>query len=359
MKVFVTGATGFVGRYVVARLVANGHEVTAFVRPTSPVATLQTAIETGHVTVARGELSTGLGLADAMSGHDVIVHLAAVKGGDYFSRFAGTVVGTENLLKAAQAANVTELVAISTFSVYEYAALKAGSLFDESAPVVTNPKGRDEYTETKMYQDELYQDFGALPGNRMVMIRPGMIYGRGEEWHPLLGGDLGPVYLRIGSKVRPPIVYVENVADAIALAAQHLHSPANAPVGDIDGLVINLVDDHLPTQDEYVNKLKVLAIGSDSITFPRYVKVPFQVMKAAAVAAQAVNVRVFKGRAKLPGVAVPAQIDARFKSFRYSNQRAKSALGWSPRFSLDTALERCVSKRDLAADILAAPAQES
>ncbi len=340
-KIFVTGATGFLGRHVVNQAAAAGHEVVALVRPSSSARVLAPAEQTGNLTIACGDLSSRAGLTEAMTGVDAIVHLAAVKGGDYFSRFAGTVIGTENVLACATEAGVSNLVAISTFSVYDYGERKANTLFDESFPVIQDPTGRDEYAETKLYQDELYQRFADLTGNRMVMIRPGMIYGENELWHPLLGGEFGPINLRVGFKVRPPITYVENTAEAIVLATAVLLDPASAE--SVDDEVINVVDDDLPTNAEYAKRVSAL------IDAPSSVPVPLPIMQGVAKVGAFINRRAFEGRAKLPSIALPDQVDARFKPFRYSNEKAKRLLGWTPRYSLDEALARSTAPDERAA----------
>ncbi len=338
-RIFVSGATGFVGRHVVAEAVSRGHHVVAMVRPASSASALDPVAATGRLSIVRADLAAPTGIAEAMAGCDAVLHLAAVKGGDFFSRFAGTVVGTETLLNAARAAEVRRLVAVSTFSVYDYGAIKAGSVFDESFPVIADPRGRDEYAETKLYQDELYWEFGAAPDNHLVMMRPGMIYGRDQLWHPLLGGEFGPIDLRVGAKARPPISYVENTAQALVLAAEVLCDPQTTD--SVDGQVINIVDNDLPTQAYYAERVKEL------VEVPKSLFVPRPVMKAAAVAVAAVNRRFFDGRAKVPSIALPDQIDARFKPFVYQNAKAKRLLGWSPRFGLDEALRRSASSEDL------------
>ena len=342
-KIFITGATGFVGRHVVAEAVARGHHVVALVRPASSASSLDPAIATGRLTLARGDLASR-DLSELMAGCDAVLHLAAVKGGDFFSRFSGTVIGTESLLDAARAAGVHNLVAVSTFSVYDYGKRPANTLFDESFPVIDDPRGRDEYAETKLYQDELYEAFAAEDSNHMVMIRPGMIYGRDQLWHPLLGGEFGPIDLRVGSRARPPITYVENTAEALVLAAEALLDPDR--MASVDDQVINLVDDDLPTQADYVQKVQAL---EDT---PSAVLVPLPIMKAAATTVAAINRRLFDGRMKVPSIALPDQVDARFKPFDYRNSKAKRLLGWTPRFSLDAALRRSAGTVDLVADRL-------
>ncbi|MDQ6801483.1 MAG: NAD(P)H-binding protein, partial [Acidobacteriota bacterium] len=72
MRVFLTGATGYVGAAVAAALHDRGHEITALVRPESEARDLR---ERGAVIVA-GDLRTLPDLSDALKGHDAYVHTA-------------------------------------------------------------------------------------------------------------------------------------------------------------------------------------------------------------------------------------------------------------------------------------------
>jgi GDP-4-dehydro-6-deoxy-D-mannose reductase len=83
MRVLVTGADGFAGRYLVRSLVAGGHRVTAAVRPGGePASRWLTRSEAGQVTEAELQLeSAESGAALVSQPHDAVVHLAAVASG--------------------------------------------------------------------------------------------------------------------------------------------------------------------------------------------------------------------------------------------------------------------------------------
>ena len=97
MKALVTGANGFLGRHVVAALIARGIEVRAMVRPAAWVEELGWP---ASAEVFRADLRTSRELRRAFEGVDVLIHLAAVVSGAEDAQFAGTVVGTERLLEA-------------------------------------------------------------------------------------------------------------------------------------------------------------------------------------------------------------------------------------------------------------------
>ncbi len=338
MKLYITGATGFVGSYVVAEALARGHEVVAVVRPSSSSA-LGTDEGSG-VTAARVDLRSRQGLADSLAGVDAVIHLAAAKSGDFHTQFAGTVVATENLLAAMEEAGVAKLVGISTFSVYDFLHTKPGTLIDEDALIDDTPALRDEYAQTKLVQEELYQRFGITDDRQVVILRPGMIYGADNLWHALLGAEFGPRFLKIGSKATLPMAYVENCAEAMVLAAEKLHETPSA----VDGQIINIVDDNLPTQEQYAE------LVSARMETPPSIALPWPVVKTAAGMLKKGNQVLLNGRAKFPGIAVPDRLHARFKPLRYTNRRAKELLGWSPKYDFASAIERSIEAQERKAE---------
>lgn len=330
-RILITGASGFVGSEVVRQARRRGHRVVALIRPAGRVP--DGFGDDEDLELARLDLRSSDGLVDALDGVDSVIHLAAAKAGDLSSQFAGTVVATEHLLAAMGQAGVRDLVAISTFSVYDYGSLASGALLDEQSPIDTAPARRDEYARTKLVQETLYRHFGELPDHRVAILRPGMIYGADNLWHALLGTGLGPAFLRIGARATLPLTYVENCAEAMVLAAEVL-AEADSP---LDGETINIVDDDLPTQAAYVAAVQART------TIPPTITVPWPLVRAGAGLLGAINRRWLDGRAKFPGIAVAERLDARFKPLRYTNDKAKRLLGWTPRHSLDEAIERSLA----------------
>ncbi|MFT4217170.1 MAG: NAD(P)-dependent oxidoreductase [Micropruina sp.] len=332
MKVFITGATGFVGAYAVADALAAGHDVAALARPASanPLASIA---RHPRLNVVRADLRDRRTLAGALDDVDAVIHLAAAKSGDFSTQFAGTVLATENLLNAMADSPVRRLVAISTFSVYDYSSLPAGSQIDESTPLESVPARRDEYPRTKLIQETLYRE--AASDFEVVILRPGMIYGRDNLWHSLLGSPLGPRFLKVGGHSVLPMTYVENCVQAMTLG---LTSDRAA------GTTLNLVDDDLPTQAEYIRALARYQEIPSSVT------VPWPVLRLLASSLAYANRRLVGGRAKFPGIVVPERLDARFKPFVYTNRAAKQVLDWQPRYSLEESFARSVSDIDLVAE---------
>ncbi len=320
MRIFVTGASGFVGSAVVDMALARGHEVTRLVRhaPGSPRA--------GVVDV-EGDIRDATAWSHALDDIDAVVHLAAAKGGDFHTQFATTVVGTEVLLGAMRGRGVRRLVHVSTFSVYDYRVLAVGDTLDERSTLEARPLDRDDYAQTKLVQEQLVRAFAVVDGD-VTIVRPGAVYGPGNLWDGGLAALLpGGIGLAIAPLGRLKLTYVENCAEAIVLAVER--------PGAI-GTTLNVVDDELPTQWGFAR-----AQRRHGIPVPRAVPVPYRGARAAANLVAFANRRFIGGRAKFPGIVVPAKLDAQFRPLRYSNEEAKRVLAWRPRVTLDEALRRC------------------
>ena len=326
MKLLVTGATGFLGRYVADLAIDRGHEVRAVVRPASEAANLAW-YQHPRVELARVDLRCKAGLVEAVCGVDAVVHLAADKTGDFYGQFAANVVATENLLEAMRQANVKRLVAISTFSVYDCLRMRGGAVLDESSPIEKDAPARDDYAQTKLVQEKLIRDHAEEHGLALTVLRPGVIYGRDNLYNAWLGVALSDqLWIRTGAHARLPLTYVENCAEAIVLAAEMRQAV---------GQVINIVDDDLPTQRRYARELQQRLTPR-----PRIVPVSWTVTRLTARCAWLTNKLLLGGRAKVPSILIPARLHARGKPLRYSNEKLKETLGWRPRYSMAEALGR-------------------
>lgn len=295
MRIAVTGASGFIGRHVVAQAERRGHEVLAFGGPSSSSA-------------LRMDLRTGIGLADALRGCEVVIHCAAAMNGDLTTQTAITVDGTRNLLSAMKAAGVRDVVLIGTFAVYDYAQLGKDASLDEDAPLDTRLELRAPYIRVKQEQEQLVR---GVPGISWTIVRPGLVYGPGRTWFHHLGAQLpGGIWLCLAPESVLPLVHVESCAQAIVLAAEN---PAAR------GQILNLVDDNVPARGQYVAQLAARRVPA-----PRRIHLSWTVLSSMA--------RLARGVAghRVPDLLNPASLNARCKPLHYSNARAKTVLGWQP-----------------------------
>jgi nucleoside-diphosphate-sugar epimerase len=175
MKVFVTGATGFIGSEVARRLRARGDEVQALVRDRGRAAGLE---KIGcHLVV--GELSDLAVIRSGMNGCDAVIHGAAIyEVGIPKSRrpamYEANVEGTENVLAVALELKLKKAVYISTVNAFGNT---EGRVVDETH--LHNEHYVSYYDETKHQAHKVAWDFIAR-GLPLVIVQPGGVYGPGD-----------------------------------------------------------------------------------------------------------------------------------------------------------------------------------
>lgn len=260
--ILITGGTGFIGRKVVENLRGRGFRRVRCLTRSGIDASLtgNWANGRGELEVMRGNLLSREDCARAVQGATVVYHLAAARGEKSFSdAYLNSVVTTRNLLDAlVHRACVRRFVNISSFTVYT----KRGEVLDESCPIEENPALRGEaYCFAKCRQEEIVQHYGRDHRVPCVILRPGYVYGPGNEGiSSRIGIGTFGIFLHLGGSNRVPLSYVDNCADAIVRAGI---TPG------IDGEIINVVDDDLPTSREFLRMYKKYVRHFHSIYLPR------------------------------------------------------------------------------------------
>lgn len=176
MAVLVTGATGFVGTWLVRELVKRGEEVRVLHRPTSNLLDLD-----GLPFLSRlGDICDPDSLREAVSGADTVFHLAGVVGYSKAMRklmYDVNVRGTRNVIEAMQHAPRARLVYMS--SVVAIGASFDGTPLNESSPF--NLRHLDlGYFETKREAEELVVDAHRHGRIDCVIVNPSTIYGAAD-----------------------------------------------------------------------------------------------------------------------------------------------------------------------------------
>ncbi len=319
MKALVTGANGFLGRYVVRALLARGIAVRAMVRP---AARLEGLGWPSSVEVFRADLRTSRDLPRAFDGVDVLLHLAAVVSGGEDAQFAGTVAGTERLLEGMAATACQRLVLCSSFSVYNYSAV-SGTL-DEDSPLHQTPDlyARDGYTIAKWWQERVTRRCAEKFGWDLTVLRPGFIWGRDHGYLAALGQQFGRHHLVIGPLTRIPMTHVENCADVFALAVD----------GRARGQTLNVVDDPGERIWTYLADY-MRGTGNRGWRLP----VPYWL---AIMMVRLGFATVFRTATKVPGILMPRRFESRFKPLHFDNRKLRETLGWSPPLDYPKCLAR-------------------
>ncbi|MGH2872314.1 MAG: NAD-dependent epimerase/dehydratase family protein [Solirubrobacteraceae bacterium] len=299
MRVFVAGATGVIGRQLVPRLVAAGHEVTGMARSESKRGMLYGM---GAVPVVADALDPEQ-VADAVARAtpDVIVHqltaIGAVDTRQFDRGFAATnrlrTEGTDHLLSAGQAAGVGRFVAQGVGSYAAYARTGTSSKGEED-PLDTSPVR--EMRETQAAIHHLEDAVLGASWTEGIVLRYGVFYGPGTSLAP--GGE----QFELVRKRRFPVVgdgrgvwsfvHVADAAEATVAAVEHGRRG-----------VYNVVDDDPAPVAEWVPALARSLGAKHPMRVPRLIG------------------RLFAGEA---GLLMMTEIRGA------SNERAKRELGWVP-----------------------------
>ncbi len=256
----------------------------------------------------------------------IIYHLAAGRGEKSFSdAFMNSVVTTRNLLEAVlRHACLRRFVNVSSFATYTNRDKPKGRLLDETCPIEEHPELRnDPYCFAKVKQDELVMEYGQKHGIPFVILKPGYVHGPGN---PGISGRVGidtfGIFLHLGGGNRVPLTYVDNCAEAIVLAGL---KPG------INGEVFNVVDDCLPSSRKFLRLYKRNVKHFRSVYVPRFASYLFCFLWEWYSE---------WSQGQLPPTFNRRRWHAEWKGSRYSNEKLKSVLGWTPRVSLAEGLTR-------------------
>jgi NADH dehydrogenase len=159
MKVFLTGATGFVGKNLLQKLLAEGHAVRAALRglPGQKARLVQGFHEKRDFQYVPGDVVEGTGLDRGMQGCDAVIHLVGIiteKGKNTFERVHH--LGTRNVVEAAKRAGIKRFFHMSALGV--------------------RADGPAEYQRSKWRGEEEVRQSG-IP---YCILRPSLIFGPGD-----------------------------------------------------------------------------------------------------------------------------------------------------------------------------------
>jgi len=249
MKVFLTGATGFVGSHLLKRLISEGHTVRVLVRdpataglPASP-----------QVEAVPGDVVEGTGLDEGMKGCDAVIHLVGIiieSRGATFERLHH--LGTRNVVEAAKRNRIGRFVQMSALGV--------------------RADGVAEYQTSKWKAEEAVRQSG-IP---YCILRPSLIFGPGDGFVTQMLDVMRKALLirPVPGDGRPKFrpVFIEDVT---ACFVQALTTPAAT------GKTIELGGAEELTLNEILAEIAAVA----GIRKPA-LHVPMPVMMAAATVAQ-------------------------------------------------------------------------
>jgi predicted dehydrogenase/nucleoside-diphosphate-sugar epimerase len=240
--VAVLGGTGFVGRATVARLLQEGLSVAVMARGTEGLPPLFSG---PRMRLLRGDIADAGAVAQAVAGAGAVVNLAHGGGGaDYAAIRAAMVGGAEVVARACLAAGTTRLVHVGSIASL-YLGPGAGPVTGATPP---DPEAdrRGDYARAKAECDRMLLGLHEQEGLPVVILRPGLVVGRGTSpIHSGLGFFNAEQHVIGWNRGRNPLPFV--LADDVASAILGALRTEQAV-----GRCYNLVGDVQPTAREYL-----------------------------------------------------------------------------------------------------------
>lgn len=317
----VTGATGFIGHTLAARLLERGDRVRLLVRDPARARDLSAA----GAELAVGDVSRPSTLPAAVDGVEVVVHLAGlVKAVTREELFRVNAGGTRAVARAAAAAGRPRFVLVSS--------LAAAGPSREGRPRVEEdrPAPVSQYGESKLAaEDELRELAGRLEA---TVVRPPAVYGpRDPEFLPALFrmARTGVVVKAGFGDKRYSLIHVQDLADAILLAAER-----GKRLGASGNEGIYFADDGTVRGWEELGRLTLEALGRRGVMLPLPEAVSWLAAGASTLASR------LTGRAAI--LSLDKMMEIREAAWTCSSERARRELGWAPRHELAEGLRQSV-----------------
>lgn len=214
MRILITGATGFVGTALCRRMIHEGWQVRGAVRSLSD----QARLPAGVAAVPVGSIGPDTVWTHALSGVDIVVHLAArthvthevdVDPLNAYRRI--NVAATERLARAAAAAGVKRFIYLSSVKVNGEGRAEPYTEQDRPAP-------EDPYGISKWEAEQALRRIAAETGMDVVILRPPLVYGPGVKANflALINVVRRGIPLPFASvQNRRSLLYLGNLVDAI------------------------------------------------------------------------------------------------------------------------------------------------
>jgi nucleoside-diphosphate-sugar epimerase len=321
MKIFITGATGYVGTNLIPRLKQEKHEITCLIRKTENHINNELF---DRCNLIKGDITDRETYRGACNGAEIVIHLAVATpitniSGNKCVYNETNVIGTQNLLEECKIAKPKRIICFSSTAAIGRPRV---NLIDENTPLTPV----NNYGKSKKDADELiplYVKKDLLP---IITICFPHIYGPGEV-HDLLKivkmikkGILpqigfGPNYL--------PMIYISDAIDAILLAM------LNGVLGEK-----YIIADEDPHDIRMIRKYVLSAIG---ISRPFYPFIP----KYAGILGAYVLEFLFRAIGSSPPIKAE-NIKSIVAARRLSIQKAKKDLGFIPKVNFKQGINHTI-----------------
>ncbi|MEP7124981.1 MAG: NAD-dependent epimerase/dehydratase family protein [Byssovorax sp.] len=313
-RTLVTGATGFLGRHLVAQLRESGVDVTALCRGNDA------ALTALGVTVVRGDVLDAASVRAAADGCETLYHCAGLVSRlpeDAERLYRVHVDGTKITLDAARTAGIQRVVIASTSGVVAVTK-DPDEIRDEKAEAPMNLLASWPYYRSKLFAEKAGLDRSG-PGFEVVSVNPTLLLGPGDE----RGSSTGDVVKFLEKKM--PFIPAGGLSfvDARDAAAAMILAMERGRAGE--RYLVSAVN--LTIEAFFARLVRISGVAAPRVKVPRS-------MTLARIGAGLME-RVSKHIPQLEGI---DRISAEMANcFWYVNaDKARSELGWTARDPGDT-----------------------
>ncbi len=307
MNVLITGANGFVGRFLCSRLLSEGFSVRGTLLASEDPSSLVRGVE--PVTVE--PLGADTAWSQALSGVDTIIHLAARvhimddPSADPLTEFRRVnVEGTAQLAREAAKAGVRRFVFISSIKVN-------GEETEIAYTTDSLPNPTDSYGISKWEAEQALRKIEAKTGLEIVVIRPTLVYGPGVKANFLnmLKIIVRGIPLPLASiNNKRSLIYVGNLVDALTTCTVHPDAAGKT---------------YLVSDGEDVSTPELIRQTASALGVPdRLIPFPVSLIRLAG---------------KLTGKS--GAVNRLTGSLTVDSSKIRQELGWVPPFTMDEGLQ--------------------
>ncbi|MFC2113095.1 NAD-dependent epimerase/dehydratase family protein [Bacteroidota bacterium] len=313
-KIFITGASGFIGRAVVERLRDN-FELTLLLPPGEVAAGL------GDHTIVRGDVTRYRSLGGLIKGHDTVIHMAGAVGyQSWRDCMSVNVDGSRNVIKQSIKAGVIRFIHMSSVSVYGW--LPDIKVTEEQPfKKIGNP-----YGNTKIEAEQVVRKFAEKNRIDLTVLRPTAVYGKGDnKFLPMLieGFQSGKFRMMGDGNHTVDLVHVKDVADAVYLSLIKTESI---------GQTYNIANTKNPSWNKFLKEV------STQLDIP-YNKRHVSYKLAYRFAGLLEFFSIFSNKPpRLSRYAVRVV----GRQYKYSNVKARKELGFEPSTDLIEGIQQCI-----------------
>jgi dihydroflavonol-4-reductase len=315
VRVLVTGATGFTGGHLARSLAAAGRDVHALVRDAGRAG----ALAADGVVLHTGDIRDADAVAAAMSGVDIVYHIAATyrEAGIADAEYrAINATAVRQIVEAAAHAGARRVVHCSTVGVHGDIAHPPAN---EDAPL----RPGDIYQVTKLEGERLARDTGARLGIEVTIARPTGIYGPGDRrLLKLFRGVVRGRFPTLGrGEIYYHLTYIDDLVEGFRLCGEHPNAANRTYI---------LAGGEVTTLNELVGLIaEVAGVRAPTLHLPVW---PFWL---AGAVCEAICVPL--------GIAPPIyrrRVDFFTKSRAFDITRARTEIGYAPAVGLRDGIAR-------------------